>query len=123
MATILNIPYSTIALINKDESGFRASRIVPYNDNVFSEQDFIADEILAQSNVIIQDSSIVILSTSSPTIQHHIYHLHPVLPNSLVLTNLIPSTLVTAIHHMLSKLSTTIDPILSTSSVNFSANV
>lgn len=67
VAAILNRAYSTVASINKGESGFRAAGIVPYNPNVFTDEDFTAAEVLTQSEVIIQDTTMVMPSTSGPT--------------------------------------------------------
>ncbi|KAM3965936.1 uncharacterized protein ACR2FA_012786 [Aphomia sociella] len=97
VAAILNKAYSTVASINKGESRFRASGIVPYNPNVFTEEDFTAAEVLTQSDVIIQDTSIIIPSTSSPT-------------------EAILSTSSAAIHRMPSTSSIAVDSISSTSS-------
>lgn len=52
--------------INKDKSGFRASGIVPYNYNSFTEEHFTVPEVLTQSDEKMQDSSTVILCTSGP---------------------------------------------------------
>lgn len=41
VATILNRACSTVASINKGESGFRESCVVPYNPNVFTEAEFL----------------------------------------------------------------------------------
>nr|XP_032516630.1 uncharacterized protein LOC116769593 [Danaus plexippus plexippus] len=56
---------TTTLLDPRGESGFRAAGIVPYNPDHFTEEDFIAAEVLAQPAVIVQDSSMVIPSSTS----------------------------------------------------------
>lgn len=126
VAAILNRAYSTVASINKGESGFRASGIVPYNPNIFSEEDFTAAEVLTQSEVIIQDTSIVIPSTSAPTDpipSTSSATIHPMPCNSSITTNLTPSTSSAEIHHMPSISSIAVDSIPSTSSVTLAPGI
>ncbi|GBP07871.1 hypothetical protein EVAR_71548_1 [Eumeta japonica] len=104
VAAILNRAYSTVASINKGESGFPPSGIVPYNANIFSDEDFIAAEVLTQPKVIIQDTSIVIPSTSAPT-------------------DPMPSTSSATIHHMPSISSIAVDSIPSISSATLAPGI
>lgn len=68
VASLFNKAYANVASISKGESGFRATGIFPMNSNVFSDEDFLAAEILQGESVVIQDneSSFQTASTSTP---------------------------------------------------------
>ncbi|KAL1516473.1 hypothetical protein ABEB36_000382 [Hypothenemus hampei] len=58
--------FNNVASISKGESGFRATGIFPLNPKVFSEEDFVAAEILQSEFITVQDC---IESISANTVQ------------------------------------------------------
>ncbi|KAL3269501.1 hypothetical protein HHI36_008567 [Cryptolaemus montrouzieri] len=60
VASLVRKSYITVASINKAESGFRATGIFPINPQVFSEEDFMAAEILQSHSIVVCNESITI---------------------------------------------------------------
>uniref|UniRef100_A0A2A4IY81 DDE-1 domain-containing protein n=1 Tax=Heliothis virescens TaxID=7102 RepID=A0A2A4IY81_HELVI len=113
VAAIFNRAYSTVASINKGESGFRAAGIVPYNPDHFTEEDFIVAEVLTQPAVIVQDSSMVIPASTSVNPMTATSS-DAIIPAPSTSSATIDTVLSTPPATMPSTSSATIDPVLST---------
>ncbi|VVC87934.1 unnamed protein product [Leptidea sinapis] len=55
VASLVRKAFNNVASIGKGESGLRATGIVPFNPDVFTEDHFIAAEILQSETIAIQD--------------------------------------------------------------------
>ena len=79
LASLFNKAYSTVATVNKGVSGFSTTGIFPINPNVFTNEDFLAAELLqsqenrpnkgttfsASSSVNAEDPTIITLPSTS----------------------------------------------------------
>jgi len=56
---LFNEAYSKAATVKNAASGFEKSRIWPLNENIFSEDDFIPDEVTERRDPAVNDSSLL----------------------------------------------------------------
>ena len=66
VASLVKKAFNNVASISKGESGFRSTGIFPLNPEVFTEEDFLAAEILQSETITIHDCN-ESLSTTSTT--------------------------------------------------------
>lgn len=57
VASLVKKAYSSVASVSKGEAGFKATGIFPLNPDVFSEEDFLAAEVLQSEPVVIEDAA------------------------------------------------------------------
>ncbi|CAH4034247.1 unnamed protein product [Pieris brassicae] len=55
VASLVRKAFNNVASISKGESGFRSTEIFPLNPEVFTEEDFLAEETLQSETIVIQD--------------------------------------------------------------------
>lgn len=69
VASLVRRAFNNVASISKGESGFRSTGIFPLNPEIFTEEDFIAAELLQPEPVVIQDcdESLPVTSTTPGT--------------------------------------------------------
>ncbi|KAG6458750.1 hypothetical protein O3G_MSEX011032 [Manduca sexta] len=69
VASLVKKAFNSVASISKGEAGFRSTGIFPLNPEVFTEEDFLAAEILQSENVTIHDcnESLPITNTTLST--------------------------------------------------------
>lgn len=57
VAFLVKKAYSSVASVSKAEAGLKATGIFPLNPDVFSEEDFLAAEVLQSEPVVIEDGA------------------------------------------------------------------
>ncbi|GBP46359.1 hypothetical protein EVAR_36337_1 [Eumeta japonica] len=65
VASLVKKAFSSVASISKGEAGFRATGIFPINPNVFSDEDFLAAEVLQSEPIVVQDTVDSILESNA----------------------------------------------------------
>lgn len=65
VASLVKKAFSSVASISKGEAGFRATGIFPINPNVFSDEDFLAAEVLQSEPIVVQDTVDSILESTA----------------------------------------------------------
>lgn len=69
VASLVRKAFNRVASISKGESGFSATGIFPINPQVFSEEDFIASEILESESIAVQDCDESISVSTTDAVQ------------------------------------------------------
>lgn len=70
VASLVRKAFNNVASIGKGESGFRATGIFPINPEVFSEEDFVAAEILQSESNVVHDCDISISAAPTNAVQY-----------------------------------------------------
>ncbi|GBP34937.1 hypothetical protein EVAR_26528_1 [Eumeta japonica] len=65
VASLVKKAFSSVPSISKGEDGFRATGIFPINPNVFSDEDFLAAEVLQSEPIVVQDTVDSILESNA----------------------------------------------------------
>lgn len=71
LASLVKKAFSDVATISKGEAGFKATGIFPLNPNVFTDEDFVAAEVLQSEPNIVEDVDPTAVQPSAADFEQH----------------------------------------------------